>query len=349
MKELLDLMIKDMNDSDELFKPTNFWTKGIKGILSDLNNDEDFLKFRQHKSANFMYVPTYDHSLYKKYGKIINRIFKVNYTNKPKPEIEGLFGTLSGYNKAKSDYRVFKASETSLHPNISDVSESLVGSPKDYYYFDSKNYSNSFLNYLLGINFLKKNVQTTNLKSVFEIGGGYGTLGEILLKSDENFFYLNVDIPPVASVSTYYLSEVFGAENVLSYEQSRNMEIIDIEELKKKYKCVVLCPWQLKKLKGKFDLFVNFMSFQEMEPHIVKNYISIVEKHTSQYILLRNSLSGKKVATNDDEIGVIDITKTSSMYEMFKEFSLVKKDHKSFGHYSNKFVSEISCLTRHKL
>ena len=78
MKVLLDLMIKDMNDSDELFKLTNFWTKGIKGILSDLNNDEDFLKFRQHKSANFMYVPTYDHSLYKKYGKIINRIFKVN-------------------------------------------------------------------------------------------------------------------------------------------------------------------------------------------------------------------------------------------------------------------------------
>ena len=58
MKELLDLMIKDMNESDELFKPTNFWTKGIKGILSDLNNDEDFLKFRQHKSANF-YVCTH--------------------------------------------------------------------------------------------------------------------------------------------------------------------------------------------------------------------------------------------------------------------------------------------------
>ena len=54
MKELLYLMIKDMNESDELFKPTNFWTRGIKGILSDLNNDEDFLKFRQHKSANFM-------------------------------------------------------------------------------------------------------------------------------------------------------------------------------------------------------------------------------------------------------------------------------------------------------
>ncbi len=346
MKELLEFMLKDMDNANELFKPTNFWTNGIKWILNDLKNDEDLSKFRQHKSSTSMYVPIYEHSLYKKHKKIINKIFRVKYDNKPKPEIEGFFGTLSGYNKAKSDYRVFLATDKDVHPKVSSVSESNVGNPTDYYNFDSKNYSCSFLNYLLGINFLKNNVETKNLKSVFEIGGGYGTLGEILLKSDENIFYLNVDIPPVSAVSTYYLSEVFGEENILSYNDSRVMEIIDIDEIKKKYKAAVLCPWQLPKLKGSFDLFVNFMSFQEMEPHIVKNYISIAEKHTNSYVLLRNSKHGKRIASNENSIGVINPLETNTMLEMFNDFSLVKSDYTVYGQYSKNFKSEILCLKK---
>ena len=125
-----------------------------------------------------------------------------------------------------------------------------------------------------------------------------------------------------------------------------DLEIIDVDELKKKYNCIVLCPWQLPRLKGSFDLFVNFMSFQEMEPHIVKNYISIAEKHTNHYILMRNSKYGKKIAANNTDIGVKNPTKSSSMYDMFEGFSLVKKDHVAYGHYSDSHVSEIACLTK---
>lgn len=349
MKALLDIMLSDMESSDNLFKPTNFWSKGMLRILNDLKKDEDFLNFRRHKSANFMYVPVYDHRFYKKYKNLFDLILRLNYTNKPKPNIEGLIGCLSGYNKAKSDYRIFKATNKDCFPYISEVSESLIGHPLDFYNFESKNYSRSFLNYLLGLNFLKNNVDTKDIKTVFEIGGGYGTLGEILLKSSSDIFYLNIDIPPVAAVSTFYLTKVFGAENVLSYEESKNMEVIDINKLKEKYKCAVICPWQLPKLKGEFDLFVNFISFQEMEPHIVNNYISIVEKHTSKYVLLRNSKSGKRVSKRDTEIGVNQPTTTDSMYEMFKEFSLVCKDHLVYGQYSSGFISEVACLSKNNL
>lgn len=77
-------------------------------------------------------------------------------------------------------------------------------------------------------------------------------------------------------------------------------------------------PWQRSKLKGGFDLFVNFISFQKMEPHILNNYISIVEKHTTKYILLKNSKFGKRVSKKDAEIGVNQPTTNDSKYEMFK-------------------------------
>lgn len=69
--------------------------------------------------------------------------------------IEGIFG-LFGYNTAKSDYRTFLATDKDTYPYLSGLSESLIGSPVDYYNFNGKNYSRSFLNYLLGLNFLKK-------------------------------------------------------------------------------------------------------------------------------------------------------------------------------------------------
>lgn len=58
-------MLNDMKSSDDLFKPTNFWSKEIKRILHDLKNNKDFSIFRMHKTANYMYVPVYYHLFYK--------------------------------------------------------------------------------------------------------------------------------------------------------------------------------------------------------------------------------------------------------------------------------------------
>lgn len=346
MKSLIDLMLTDMNSSEEFFKPTNFWDKGLTSILNDLKTDDDFKNFRSHKSARYMYVPTYEHSLYKKHRNLFNKLFKVKHKNTHIPPIEGFFGTLSGYNYAKSDYRVFLATDKNCSPKVSKIEESTIGNPIEYFNFDNKNYSKPFLNYLLGINFLKNNCNTENIKTVLEIGGGYGTLGEILLKSSPDMFYLNIDIPPVAAVSSYYLTELFGADKVLTYEKSRTLETIDIDEIKSKYRCAVICPWQLPKVKGSFELFVNFMSFQEMEPEIVKNYIKYVEKLTTNYVLLRNSKFGKRIANDENNIGVIKPTTTDMMYDMFENFSLLCKDSEVYGHYGHNFVSEIALLSK---
>ena len=44
--------------------------------------------------------------------------------------------------------------------------------------------------------------------SFVEIGGGFGVLGELVMTHDSNASYVNIDIPPLLSVSSYYLSEI---------------------------------------------------------------------------------------------------------------------------------------------
>ena len=138
---------------------------------------------------------------------------------------------------------------------------------------------------------------TSDIHTVLEIGGGYGTLGEILLSDQRNnCFYIAVDIVPTAFISTYYLQQLFGENNVGDYGVLREENVLEIDTLRDRYKAVVLNSWQLPKLKGKIDLFVNFISFQEMEPEVVKNYLENVYRLGAKFVLLRNIREGKKKA-----------------------------------------------------
>jgi len=190
----------------------------------------------------------------------------------------------------------------------------------------------SFLNYMRGLAYLKKHAATDDLETVLEIGGGYGTLGEILLKARPGGFYMNVDIPPVAAVSTWYLRKVFGEEAVFDYRDAKTTDAIDLDEIRRKYRAAVLCPWQLSKVAGSFDLFANFISFQEMEPPVVENYAREVKRLTPRHVLLRNSATGKPVAVAG-EMGVFEPTSTDRIIGYFEpEYRTVARDAYGAGH-----------------
>ena len=55
-------------------------------------------------------------------------------------------------------------------------------------------------------------------------------------------------------------------------------------KIKKLKKITCLCSWQIEKLIGKIDVFINFISFQEMEPEVVKNYIKHVQRLSPKFI-----------------------------------------------------------------
>jgi putative sugar O-methyltransferase len=183
---------------------------------------------------------------------------------------------------------------------------------------------------------LKRSVPGLRVDTVLEIGGGYGTLGEILVPQNPGLRYLDVDIPPVAAVATHYLRQVLGAEQVLDYGDTRDLEKIRIDEIAQR--AAVLCSWQLPRLVGSVDLFANFISFQEMEPDVVTNYARLVTDLGARYLLLRNSPTGKP--------NVREPMLRERYLESFPDYELVASDAGLFGQDSEGTVSEVMVFVR---
>ena len=335
-------MLADMETAPDLYKPTNFWSSGLPDLIKDIEK-RGVENFRTHPSAAFFYVPVYASGTLRKWGHIllplVNRL--------PARKQTRFRRRLTRSDRAWLDYRMFIATSVTGGLPINDVSESSVGGGERFT-FAGKSYSRSMLNYLRAFNLFKREADSAALGSILEIGGGYGTLGEILLKSNIEGFYVNIDIPPVAAISTYYLQQVFGADNVLSYAQSRTLDTIDLTKLKKHYKAVVLCPWQLPKLTGQVEMFANFMSFQEMEPDVVRNYIQTVQPLVSGYALIRNSALGKKVAKGAGDVGVIEQVRTAFIHAEFTEFDCLVADSFVYGEENETRTYQSEVLVLHR-
>lgn len=310
--DLMSDMLHDMDLCPKLYHPTNFWKSFLPNIIADVEKF-GFSDFRRHRSALNFYVPAYP-----------------------------------GEQGADNDYSIFKKIDNQYKcPKLDGISESKVGNPQQQFEFAENLYSRSFLNYLKGLSYLKSLVDTDKIASVLEIGGGYGTLGEIFLKSNfDRYFYVNVDIPPLAYISTRYLEEVFGKENVAGYDVTKDMVVIDIAEVSKKYRAMVLCSWQLPRLQGAFELFVNYISFQEMEPNVVENYAEHVNRLVKNYILLRNQRSGKQVAARAGDFGVLEPVTREHYLKFFSGFGLVGIDSEIFGEKKNGFASEVMVFSQ---
>ena len=346
-RQRLELMLADMDSAPPLYRPTNFWQSVLPRIVNDLKQ-LGFTGFRSHPSAGSMYVPLFRDARMERAARPVLALLSAGTFSGRVRRLRRIFKeAVDGTDEARRMYQLYIASLPSPRPAWGLVSEDEAGGGERVE-FDKRRYSKSLLNYLLGLNFLSQLTGVRSIASAVEIGGGYGTLGEILLKSDPNSLYINVDIPPVAAVSSYYLEQVFGADAVLTYEQSANLDRIDISELKGRYRAVVLCPWQLPKLVGQVDLFANFFSFQEMEPAVVENYIGHAMRLKPSLVLLRNSRLGKTKVAEAGRVGVFEPVTTDRIIGWFDQYALKGRDSFVFGAESRdgNFWSEVICMER---
>ena len=340
----LHFALESMKAESELYRPTSFWEAASNRIASELElNGMD--RFRSLETALGFFVPTYGSpgSGFKseQVARLVNWL-KDQYPDDSKPQL-ALNHFLSGRMSALSDYRALLAADDPKQlPYLHEFSESEFGAPIEQFEFNGRRFSRSSLNYLLGLALLKKHLNGEVPRTVLEIGGGFGTLGEILSKgSIEGLRYIDIDIPPMSFIAQHYLTEVLGENNVATFTQTSSSNSIDINFLPK---AAVLCSWQIEKLKGKVDLFVNFISFQEMEPHIVKNYLGHVSRLESQWVLLRNMREGKQLR-NNGLVGVDKPTFGEDYLAMLPDYELVERNVIPFGYQTvDGFHSELLLL-----
>ena len=333
-----------MKTQSELYRPTVFWDEASSRIVSELESN-GVEHFRSLETALGFFVPTYGvpgGGFSTEQARGIRGWLQGEYPNDVKPQL-AITQFLSGRMSALADYRVLQAADDrSLLPQLHTFSESLVGDPIEQFEFDGRRFSRSSLNYLLGLALLKKHLNGDVPRTVLKIGGGFGTMGEVLGSAGiQGLRYIDIDIPPTSFVAQHYLSEVFGRDKVATYATTCESPTIEIESLPQ---AAVLCSWQIEKLLGQVDLFVNFISFQEMEPHIVKNYLGHVTRLGARWILLRNMREGKNVRKGN-WVGVDTPILGDDYLTMLPGYELVERNIIPFGYQTvDGFHSELLLL-----
>lgn len=340
----LTMARNDMLLQSEHYQPSRFWCEASSTIVDEI------IKYGLNHSRSLptaldFFVPTYGSpggGFRRDQMEALLSYFRSIWPEERKPQL-ALEKFTSGHFSALSDYRVLKASDDFKKlPYLHYFSESKVGNPIERFEFEGRIFSRSSLNYLLGLAMLKKHLHQDIPRTVLEIGGGFGTLGEVLGSSGiPDFQYIDVDIPPTSFIAQHYLGQIFGVRNLFTYAQSAKLKTIEINELPR---LSVLCSWQIERLVGQIDLFVNFISFQEMEPHIVKNYLRHVTRLGAKWILLRNMKEGKNI-TNGKDVGVIKPVLGDDYLNMLPDYELLERNVFPFGYETvDGFNSELILL-----
>lgn len=327
---LLEQMQADMAGQPELYQPTEFWREASARIAAVLRRD-GFENFRQHRDARSYFVPSYGPPGNMLSPDDVARIEQLILQSTPRQSKKHLtlLSFITGQAWALADYRVFRAGDRpELKPDLRDISESTTGNPPDQVEFEGARFSRSMLNYLHGLVFLKQTLGDVGIRTVLEIGGGYGTLGEILHQAGGDYAYIDVDIPPTTAVASYYLAQIPGLD-LIDYSATRALPALTVPAPGTQ---MVLCPWQLPRLEGQVDLLWNSISFQEMEPATVKFYLAEAKRLGARFVLLRNLREGKQRKAANSPVGVNEPILGADYDRFLTGYRLVATNVFPFGH-----------------
>ena len=337
--------MKLVAQQDELYRPSSFWTQATLDIHAQVVEHGPDV-FRSIPALLEFFVPRYgyaDNGLDAESGQKMRNCVPAN--SKMRTSVDRF---LDGDEWALSDFRVFSAADTpEKRPHLHQFSECKTGCPVEQFEFDGRRFSRSSLNYLLGLCLLKRHLGDDQIATVVEVGGGFGSLGEILLSgNDPAMRYIGFDIPPNSAITQYYLSCLEGLDRVAGFEPDAVADApIRVDQLPR---ASAFCNWQIEQLTGEVDLFVNFISFQEMEPAIVANYLGHVDRLKTQWVLLRNMREGKQLKTATSP-GVTNPIFSENYLAMLPSYELVDRNVIPFGYNTvDGYNSELLLLKRRK-
>lgn len=140
---------------------------------------------------------------------------------------------------------------------------------------------------------------------VIELGGGYGRLAWVFLKSVPDLRYCLVDIPPALAVAEEYLTSVLPGVPAFRFRRFTDFEAVRAEF--DAARLVFLTPNQLDIMPPLgAGLFVNVSSLHEMRPEQIGHYFQKIAQHaeagyfyTKQWSHWRNP-SDEVVISHDD-------------------------------------------------
>lgn len=308
-------VLEEIAGCDAAYRPTNFWGPALDQLLGDWNS-MGLSTFKRWPRAGFWFLPLYGNGFS---NLTIRQTFRRAKNVNPSARKQYVTAALNGSLQAHRDFDAARLGwdQTRWPADLDGFGESRVGEPWQHYRLASGRtdvgFGRAYLNYMLVLAGLSRHVDTPP-RSFLELGGGFGALGEFVMARDPEARYVNLDIPPLVTLSSYYLTELFGDDRVLTYgPEVPSTGHIEVP------RSACLPNWRIEDIKGPFDVFVNTYSFQEMEPDVVENYADKVAALGVEYVASLNSLAGKPVATEERAIGVLDQVTSPRIIEMFEK------------------------------
>lgn len=310
---LTDRSLAELRSAPETYRPTNFWGPGLDQLLDDMSGG-GLESFKTWPTSRVWFYPVYGNGYS---NATIAEVFATARSVNPHATQPFLAGGLNGSLDARRDHDVACATwDQARWPfDLDSHGESKIGKPPQAYRLNPRNqdvaFGRAYLNYLLCLSALSRHVEAPP-RSFLEIGGGFGVLGEILLSRDPATRYVDIDIPPLLTVASYYLTELFGKDRIATYDAS----VLPQGPITSTGSAV-LPNYRLGDLQDTFEVFVNSYSFQEMEPDVVDRYIGQVCDRGITWAVSLNSRDGKPRAAQSGEWGALDPVRSADIAEMF--------------------------------
>lgn len=147
----------------------------------------------------------------------------------------------------------------------------------------SQDLANSVLEYKA---ILHPKLDRRDVKTVLELGPGYGRTAYVFLELQPGCRYILVDIPPALYVAQRYLTAVFPDRRVFPFRP-----IASFDEVREEYEdssIVFLTPNQLGLLPDQsIDLFINISSLHEMRMDQIRYYFTEIQRLTRRYFYFK--------------------------------------------------------------
>ena len=165
---------------------------------------------------------------------------------------------------------------------FNNLNKKNVGNCDDAYKIDNRFFDKDFIYQFHYFNDLVKLVfSKKKIKTVCEIGGGFGSLARIIL-NNYDCKYFCIDLPEANFLTSYYLNESLTKKKIYLYNDylKEKDEFVSSDNIDN-FDIFILPPWAKFNDELKIDLFINARSMIEMEFAVIQKYFHIIHKYIS--------------------------------------------------------------------
>lgn len=315
----LKLLLEDYNAAPEIYQAGSYWKKYEQKIIAEIQN-ADLAELRSGKYSIFgtfgfsesVYHYHPNTPLHIRLGKmLVRKYFITGKSSLP-------------YSLSLNDIREMafvncvNQGKIAGIKSISEIETTTYGNPEDLFEIKGKKYTMQFLNFYIRLCFAQQHLKLKGDETIVELGSGSGFQIEVLKKVFPDLTILCFDLPYPLVLCEHYLSKALPNQKVIFSSTGRTLTSLDEIE---KGTINMFGNWQIPMLsKFSFDVFWNAASFGEMEPHIVKNYLSFVTQ--VKKIFLLQARNGK-----ESGIGNVQTPITFDDYNrMLSSFTLIEEN-----------------------